>query len=761
MRIKIRLTRHYSRRFLIWSGVGVVALAAATGGGIYAYQQKVKNDEAARQADLNAQELALKKQAEETRRVLADRKERERKAAIENPMYAVVHEDSAQVLVYQPEEKKFLELFTVEGLDENFKYYANFDYSSVRNQVVYSDSKGIALFDVATRKTTRLLSHKEIDQKSQYMPEMRYSETYSDPKWRPDGQKITYRIGYYEGSAYALMDPDGKNIVKIENEGGYEPVWSPDSTAFVTGGSAGMASTDGLYVNTDGKFTKTKQILPKKSLGTTYSPVWSADGSTLTFTYVPSSLNGEGTYQERTNLASIGKDGKNLAVLLNDKDRNQYPFYGADGKLYFSKASGPWDAQKGKGIYVWNDEAKKSDLYYADGNRAVYPVGGNKEYMVVSTPNSLKSYEALVSLRLISYKDKAMVPLGEAGKMEYAGFIVTKNLPTGLPEVKAPTPTDKEKTAYENSLKSHGYPYQTYYDYCWDFDCQSKTYAYPKLSKSAVPEIITLNSKPAKLAGDVKVPAIFVYVNDPFKDEELALARDAGAKGSPASMQAWLNEQAKQAGQNLTFEYLYQPEPIKLSDLCLNAMDYKRADGSSYKNYSLDPSCLKLQIMKKYTDLGKYPAWQILFRQAKYVDASTPSYVNLPYGNTADSDGIKIAFGDFGSPYYSSIAEYQKSSLNSPFWFRPLLNLYGAKSKLINDSSRQAVNGSLCAVDPREDVMCMSYLEGPSYKTVPYDTLKIAEITRKELGWYDGDGDKVNEVDDPCPFDKANTCKKP
>ena len=49
--------------------------------------------------------------------------------------------------------------------------------------------------------------------------------------------------------------------------------------------------------------------------------------------------------------------------------------------------------------------------------------------------------------------------------------------------------------------------------------------------------------------------------------------------------------------------------------------------------------------------------------------------------------------------------------------------------------------------------------EGKGCQKRLIDTI-LSPITIKELGWYDADGDKINEVDDPCPFDKTNKCTR-
>ena len=54
------------------------------------------------------------------------------------------------------------------------------------------------------------------------------------PDWSPDGQKIAFSVDDWEDHI-AVMDADGKNREKLENQARY-PSWSPDGKqiAFVS-----------------------------------------------------------------------------------------------------------------------------------------------------------------------------------------------------------------------------------------------------------------------------------------------------------------------------------------------------------------------------------------------------------------------------------------------------------------------------------------------------------------------------------------------
>jgi hypothetical protein len=92
---------------------------------------------------------------------------------------------------------------------------------------------------------------------------------------------------------------------------------------------------------------------------------------------------------------------------------------------------------------------------------------------------------------------------------------------------------------------------------------------------------------------------------------------------------------------------------------------------------------------------------------------------------------------------------------------KQFLAQFGAKDKVASYKKPTADAQSACYIDNKSDIMCGAYWQDRATNIVYYITLdsaEISDVSKKELGWYDADGDKILEVNDKCPFDKNNSC---
>ncbi|UGT45204.1 hypothetical protein LTV02_18225 [Nocardia yamanashiensis] len=81
------------------------------------------------------------------------------------------------------------------------------------------------------------------------------------PSFAPDGSRIVVA-----GRSIATMDPDGSDVVTLDDKGGYQPTFSPDGKriAFVRGGVIYLMNPDGSDQH---RLTDPKQVAQSASWG--------------------------------------------------------------------------------------------------------------------------------------------------------------------------------------------------------------------------------------------------------------------------------------------------------------------------------------------------------------------------------------------------------------------------------------------------------------------------------------------------------------
>lgn len=90
-------------------------------------------------------------------------------------------------------------------------------------------------------------------------------------------------------------------------------------------------------------------------------------------------------------------------------------------------------------------------------------------------------------------------------------------------------------------------------------------------------------------------------------------------------------------------------------------------------------------------------------------------------------------------------------------------HLFGATDKYTSPKVME-IRKVGCKLEPEIlgwDIMCQRVPDEEKYLGFRYPPLEELNITghiAKELGWYDGDGDGLLEVFDPCPMDRRNMC---
>lgn len=672
----------------------------------------------------------------------------EKKALIERsqyPIFSVIQNNKSRVLYYDFDAKRTYELFSMDANPEQ-GFYLTTDYSGVKNQVAYANSEGIFVYDLKEAKSTKLLGHLKKND-----GEGPGNEIYYAPQWSPDGSKIAYRIGYYEGGGYGYMNADGSGAQTLG--GGYDFAWKKDSAGYALGSSVGL-DAGGLSVSTD-LAAKAKEIIDGDEDAQSIS--W-LDDETILLT-VGASLADPAV---KEHLITIKASGEGRTTLEKDTDQNSYAVADTDGSIYFAKfnrsSSDSTNPGSGKGIYVTNLTDKKSTNYYADGNKPLFPVSVSSKHLAVRSSNHLGSEAALTRLMLIAKADKAVIEFAEANKIAFSGWLNSAKVPNGVKQVDTVTPTDEEKQAYEDALKTKGFLSYTYYNYCWDYDCNAGTFPASKKDKPFVPDLYSLTKPYSSLTGTVEIPVVLAYDVTKFADGYVALFKDASVKNTPAYYAKWLNEQAAAAGQKLTFKLSFQDQHVQTDQSCIRTF--------ANSNIFMELTCLRGTVIKAIPALASSKLMYVIIANDNSGDKSV---YNLGQDTVSDGSGIvgtrQYAYKT-DLAYYDPIASLKQNfESQSPYSFEysRILEFFGAKSKRTTYGTAKSGTLVACAAEPSEDIMCRwKYKDATQkdYTFIPLHELKIGDITRKELGWFDADGDKVNEVDDKCPYNKANNCKK-
>ena len=194
-----------------------------------------------------------------------------------------------------------------------------------------------------------------------------------NPDWSPDGQKIAFSVANREEDHIAVMEADGNNREKLEDQA-MHPSWSPDGKqiAFVSWRDGGNE----IYVigaNGHGLKRVTHDLAGK------WRPSFSPDGGRIAYM-----AEHKGFY----NIYVVGADGKNLQRLTHNEENHWSPAWSPDGRMI--------------AYYVWDGilEGKLHGtihLMAADGRyiRQLSDVRNARDYQPDISPLGLAVYPAV------------------------------------------------------------------------------------------------------------------------------------------------------------------------------------------------------------------------------------------------------------------------------------------------------------------------------------------------------------------------------
>ncbi|MCX6808400.1 MAG: hypothetical protein NTW50_01915 [Candidatus Berkelbacteria bacterium] len=678
------------------------------------------------------------------------------------PTYTVLQDGKAKIVAYDYNKKKNYVVLSTDIPGDNSTFSAN--VSNSVDKIVYTSSDGLSVYDLMANTSQTIFGN--------VIPQEGDTSTVtvsgsSEPVWSPDGSKIAYKGYGYESSDYNFVDASGQNSQRIDGSGG-SLAWTDAANNFTIGYEDEMGGTSGIVVSSAGAngAYKTKNLFPTNppmvsSLVTTADKIYFI-GRTIT-----KDSKGNFTGESDNKIMSINFDGTGLKEILTDKNIFGDLVYNGKDEIYFSKAQ-YGTTPKGLGTFVMSLDGTVSD-FYKDADNFVQVTSANQDNVIISnSPSYYGDPATLKTLSLYTIKDKSVTVLGKSARINFSGWMNSDLIPANAAEIAAPTPTDSEQKAYDMSLKTKGSLYQTYYDYCWDYDCGSATYPYPKLTKSVKPDIISSVEKPkGTLSGKVSVPIVFIYNNVPFTDSELAIMKDKSVAFSYGETENWINQQAANNGEKLTFSFDYKAEQIKIAE----DGDCTYISGQS-KNF--DTNCILKKIIAKYPAVANAPFLIAPFARDYSVVGQNGTGISSTGAAPTPAPAIRVALNTVsattwasGVSSYTAITDADFSKGLSSNWMNGydlgfLLQQFGAKDKTASYKTQAAGSTDVCFAGAANDVMCRGYWTADKKEVKRYASLSeivIGPITAKELGWYDGDGDKVNEADAACPFSNlGNKC---
>lgn len=669
------------------------------------------------------------------------------------PVYTLLQNEEAKVVAYDYVNKKNILIFSMPyknpGIEYGYEFYA--DISPDGKNIVYSTDSGIYTYNIDSKETKELIKTTKPDTTSDKMV---FNESYVYPKWTFDGQKIVYTTLGYENRILNIMNVDGSNSLKIKNSSG-NYVLSESSYDYVLGNYNDMGGEYGLFKKSSAGINETESILPE---GINYGVSAVDYGVNENNVYFSGVKDPNQTPNQKNEIVSLNVANKSLKTILSDDNyipSLKYNTY--DHAVYFGKLVTNSSLNNGLGIFKLVPSTGVAEKFLKDGDNRLSVTGSKGEFLTFESAPPTYAPEAIKKLNLVSVKDKTPILIGEANKINFSGWINNKLIKSDADTIGAPTPTQNEIDAYTYSQKTKETLFKSFYNYCWDYDCNSKTYPYPAISVSKKPDIVTIQQKPLLLTGNVTVPIVFLQFDDKnIPDYQINAYKDESLYNSFGALAKWINAQATTYKQKLSFAFDYKdPVTLTRSDACI---EYEGIN----KYYS--SNCIKDAVNQKYPSLQNEGL--VIFSLGRiYKSDLTDNYglrnnyklseANISYlMNTwsIQSGGLD---NKVDIPESTFRDEMDTKEQGNSWWFQSaetisnMFTVYGAQSKKATHKEPINSNAVACYAGIKNDVMCRQYLENGSYKQyAKFNDLVIGDITRKELGWYDMDGDKVNEVDE-------------
>jgi len=281
-----------------------------------------------------------------------------------------------------------------------------------------------------------------------------------------------------------------------------------------------------------------------------------------------------------------------------------------------------------------------------------------------------------------------------------------------------------------------------FYQYCWEFDCSSSLRPRPKLDVLQIPSSVSIDkSQFLQAEGDIKIAVFFLYGYESLPDEKLNIL-----KGSEADIRSfnfaakWFEDQAKirNVDLNIALDFFGQ---TKVSDeYVINS--YEDSTGKDLVKFVKD-------TFPETEDYDVIVPFYYSSNDISFVNHASPGERWFKVFSKKWGDGL----------FYPSFEPDE--TIYSETFAHELAHIFG-----VNDHYNTSMK-SACSID-------ISYYDVMCHRVPEYDgdgnvigyfgpllvDLIVDDITAKEIGWYDIDGDGILEIYDSCPFDKDNKCSK-
>lgn len=303
--------------------------------------------------------------------------------------------------------------------------------------------------------------------------------------------------------------------------------------------------------------------------------------------------------------------------------------------------------------------------------------------------------------------------------------------------------------------------YPKFYNYCWDYDCASKSLPFPKIEKPVRRLFLSSESSGAFLKGarinriipakgNITIAVVFLYDVTPMPEERLS-----SLKGTTNTTRydafnyvpVWYKERADEIFQrnnaiNMSITFFDTQLKAPLDQM---PASYSSCTAINFREFILT----QLPEVKKYDALVQF----------YYTGNASSGILCSPHPVGRDSIFMHAIPETLEASYYHNFVVSLAHEL---------AHLFGASDKY-TESGAPENYGSGCFVESNvskelgKDIMCHRVAEYKNdsfagFINPPLSGLIINEITAKEIGWYDLDKDSIFEVEDPCPLDKSNKC---